>query len=98
VKQDGHDGEGDPSKRIANEAARNAGCRGLYLVGRAMGIQSSEPLRYAMVDGRNVRDSRVHNTRLTRLTRLGGMPRPARNCWSSGAILASDDCIRWLGD
>jgi hypothetical protein len=24
-------------------------------------IQSSEPLRYAIVDGMNVRDSRVHN-------------------------------------
>jgi hypothetical protein len=46
-----------------------------YICGMCgMVIQSSGPLRYAIVDGMNVRDSRVHNypPRWT--------PRPAKNC------------------
>ena len=38
-------------------------------------IQSSAPITYAIVDGMNVRDSRVHNYP------LGGMARRARTCW-----------------
>jgi hypothetical protein len=44
-------------------------------------------LRYAIVDGMNVRDSRVHN--------LAGTPRRARSCLSSGANDVSLDPLRW---
>jgi hypothetical protein len=44
-------------------------------------IQSSEPLRYAIVDGMNVRDSRVHNYP------PAGMARRAKSYWSSVAII-----------
>ena len=55
-------------------------------------IQSSGPLRYGLVEGMNVHDSRVHNY----------PPRwnaaRARNCWSSGAHKTGEvslDPLRW---
>jgi putative SOS response-associated peptidase YedK len=54
-------------------------------------IQSSGPLRYAIVDGMNVRDSRSHNYPPR------GTLRPARNCSSSAAQTGevSLDPLRW---
>src|SRR6476646_238458 len=48
-------------------------------------IQSSGPLNFAIVDGMNVRDSRVHNYPPRLLRR-------AKTCWSSGAIIGPAKC------
>jgi putative SOS response-associated peptidase YedK len=60
-------------------------------------IQSSAPIRYAIVDGMNVRDSRVHKTAMERRARSDGTPRQdllvIRRNQTTGKV--SLDPLRW---